>query len=313
MELKRKYRLGCKAEGFIARDDLIAMFGSQNLHLDGISFLDGATTLDALAPNRIIFITAFTESDVATLIAADCDGILLIVTPAFPPIPRRARLICDAPRAAYTKIISRLFDYDGLYWNQLEAIHPSATVAPSARIMPGVIIGRHSSIGAGSVIYPNVVIGPSCSIGENCIVKSGSVIGQPGFGVFKNDSGRPEHFPHVGGVVIENDVEIGALNTICAGSIHPTVIGESAKLDDHVHIAHNCIVGCRTLVTACAEVSGSVVIGDDCWIGPNSSVIDGVTIGEKTFIGIGSNVTKPVPAGVVAVGNPARQIRKADR
>jgi UDP-3-O-[3-hydroxymyristoyl] glucosamine N-acyltransferase len=112
--------------------------------------------------------------------------------------------------------------------------------------------------------------------------------------------------PHVAGVYIGDHVVIGALNTVASGTIHPTVVEDYVKTDDHVHIAHNCHIGARTLITACAELSGSVVVGPDCWIGPNASVRDGVDIGAKAFVGIAANVVGPVSAGETVMGNPAR-------
>jgi UDP-3-O-[3-hydroxymyristoyl] glucosamine N-acyltransferase len=308
-ELRSKYRTGCKAERALAARDLEAMFAGRDLRLQGLGVIEGATTVDVLRPNRVIFLERYSDDDAAAANAAEPGSVLFIVPPQFPLASGHARLLSEAPRADYTRLMETLFDY-GRYHRQLDRIDASARIADSATLMPGVIVGRHSSIGAGTAVHPNVVIGPNCRIGADCIIKSGSIIGQPGFGVFRGPDGLPRHFPHVGGVVIEDWVEVGALNTVCSGSIHPTVIGEFAKLDDHVHVAHNCIVGRRTMLTAAAELSGSVIIGDDCWVGPNSSVIDGARIGARAFIGIGANVTKSVDADTVVAGNPARPIPK---
>jgi UDP-3-O-[3-hydroxymyristoyl] glucosamine N-acyltransferase len=311
MKLATKYRSGSVGRITVTRDELLEMYADEKLELVDLAFLNGVTTLDSPAANRLVFLERCTAESEQALSAIDRADMLFIVPSESPNMPRQPRMISSAPRAAYTKLVDRIFGYELDYWSQCSRIDPSASIGPEVRMMPGVIVGRNSIIGAGCVIYPNVVIGPNCNIGERCIIKSGSVIGQPGFGVFKDSHGQPHHFPHVGGVVIEHDVEIGALNTVCAGSIHPTVVGEFAKFDDHVHVAHNCVIGRRTLITACAELSGSVIVGDDCWIGPNASIIDGVTIGDRAFIGIGSNVTKSIADGVVAAGNPARQIRTA--
>lgn len=308
----QRYRVGSAVGIALARDELLSLVDGEALDTNGLAFINGVTTLDRPAPNRLVFLERFDPDYVEQLCSIDCESMLFIVTHEYRSAFNHPRLVTDSPRAVYTQIVKRLFDYWGTYWEQDTLIHPSAKIDKSSRLFPSVFVGRNTTIGPGCFIYPNVVIGPNCSIGQNCVIKSGSVIGQPGFGVFKDKYGYQHHFPHVAGVIVECDVEIGALNTICSGSIHPTVIGEGVKTDDHVHIAHNCVVGRRTLITACSEVSGSVYIGEDCWIGPNTSVMDGLTIGKKVFIGIGSNVTKSLPDAVVAVGNPARQHRKID-
>jgi UDP-3-O-[3-hydroxymyristoyl] glucosamine N-acyltransferase len=312
-ELARKYRKGCKVDRGIRADDLVSMFDGQDLHVEGLAAaIEGATTLDAPIPGRMVFLERFTEADVAAVSGADASAVLFILPIEFPPPRLQPHLRTETPRADYSRIIERLFEYQN-YYMQSEARAPGARIASSAILMPGVVVGRNSSIGARTVVHSNVVIGPNCTIGEDCIIKSGTVIGQPGFGVFRDREGLPQHFPHVGGVVIENHVEIGAINTVCSGSIHPTVIGEYCKFDDHVHVAHNCVIGRRTLLTAAAELSGSVIVGDDCWVGPNSSVIDGARIGARAFIGIGANVTKSVDPGTTVAGNPARPLPPRDK
>jgi acetyltransferase-like isoleucine patch superfamily enzyme len=312
MSLNRQYRTGAIAASALCLDHILDQVDGEPLDIPERAFIDGVTTLDNPASYKLVFLERVDPIHLEQLNAIDGTSMLFIVLPEYQYATRWPRVITKSPRAVYTQLVYRLFDYEGTFWEQQTAIHASARVDASARLSPGVFVGRNSVIGPECFIYPNVVIGPNCSIGSNCIIKSGSVIGQPGFGVFKDQQGYPQHFPHVGGVVVEHDVEIGALNTICAGSIHPTVVGAGVKTDDHVHIAHNCVVGRRTLVTACSELSGSVSIGEDCWIGPNSSIMDGLTIGKNVFIGIGSNVTKSLGDAVTVAGNPARQLHRAE-
>jgi UDP-3-O-[3-hydroxymyristoyl] glucosamine N-acyltransferase len=277
---------------------------------DSLEYINGVTTLDRPIANCIVFLENYSEAVLASIQSVEHKSMLFILGSGFGDGISHPHLICDSPRTDYSKMVDLLFNYSSDYWHQDGAIDSSASIDSTCYISPGVSVGRDSKIGANCMIFPNVVIGPNCTIGANCIIKSGSIIGQPGFGVFKDIQGDPRHFPHIAGVIIEDNVEIGALNTICSGSIHPTVISEHVKMDDHVHIAHNCFVGARSLMTACCEVSGSVQIGENCFVGPNASITDGISIGDDTFIGIGSNVTKPLPEGVVAAGNPARVIRK---
>ena len=311
MDLLRKYREGSLASAALLRDDLIKLFGGRRLDTRGLESLNGVTTIDSPAPNRVVFLERFSHDFAEQLAAIKCRSMLFVLTPEYDALTNQPRLVSDAPRTDYAAIVARLFDYDGTYWHQTTPIHPSAVIGKSAQILPGVVIGRNCSIGADCLIHPNVVIGPNCRIGANCVIRSGAVIGQPGFGIFRDGAGQLKHFPHVAGVVVERCVEIGALTTISAGSIHPTVVGEFAKIDDHVQIGHNCVIGRRVQLIGSAVISGSVSVGDDCWIGPNASVIDAIQIGKGSHIAIGSNVLKSLPEGIVAFGNPAREVGKA--
>ncbi|MFN3656973.1 MAG: DapH/DapD/GlmU-related protein [Pseudolabrys sp.] len=271
---------------------------------EAFDYVDGVTTPGRPASHCIAFIDRFDERLVQTLAGAAAESLLVIATADYQSCLRQPHVVTPHPRLLFATLVRALFDYERA--PQLEAIEKSAQIDPSARISYGVTVGAGSEIGAGTYIYPNVTIGPRVRIGRNCVIKSGTVIGQPGFGIFRDEGGKPHPLPHVGGVVIGDNVGLGALNTVVGGTIHPTVIEDSVKTDDHVHIAHNCHIGARTLITACAELSGSVSIGRDCWIGPNAAIRDGLSVGDGAFIGIAANVIAPVPAGATVYGNPAR-------
>lgn len=186
-----------------------------------------------------------------------------------------------------------MFEYD--------TIGEGTIIEPFAYIDSDVKIGKNCVIQSGARIYRNVVIG------DNVTIKANSVIGSHGFGVERDKDGKTYMIPHIGGVVIGDNVQIGAITTVCSGTINPTIIGEHTKVDDHVHIGHNVKIGRSVIVTACAEICRSD-IDDEVWIGPNSSIIQGVKIGEKALIGIGSVITKDIAAGSVVAGNPAESI-----
>jgi len=195
-------------------------------------------------------------------------------------------------------------------------IEKSAFIGNNVKIGDNVYIGHNCIIednviiGSDSVIFHNVVISSGCTLGSKCVVKSGSVIGQKGFGFEYDSQGIPVTFPHYGKVIIGSHVEIGALNTIVAGGLTDTIIEDHVKTDDHVHIAHNCVVGHSSLITACVEISGSVKIGKKVWIGPNSSIIDKIIVGDNSTIGLGTVVTKSFEENSIVVGVPARLLRK---
>lgn len=190
--------------------------------------------------------------------------------------------------------------------NQETYIDPSAKVSASSIIGKGVYIGKNTFIGN------NVVIADGVKIGDDCHIKSNAVIGEAGFGFERDSQGIPTRILHFGGVTIGNRVEIGSLNTVCRGTLTNTIIEDDVKTDDHVHIAHNCIIKRGALITASVELSGGVEVGEFSWIGPNTSVIQKATLGSHSFVGIGANVTKSVEAYTTVAGNPAKVIRQKE-
>ena len=232
------------------------------------------------------------------------DSSVVVIAPGGEPGERSCLLISKAPRLDFARALSILAEDPGFMgYHDKPQIHPTASIGEFVSIGNGVIIGAHTRI------LPNVTIGEGVRIGERCVIKSGSVIGQDGFGFERDMDGRPIRLVHLGVVIIGNDVELGSLNTICRGTLGDTIVEDHVKTDDHVHIAHNCIIRMCALITACVELSGGVEVGAYSWIGPNVSVIQKVKIGDRAFIGIGAVVTKDVESGVVVAGNPARPLR----
>ena len=117
------------------------------------------------------------------------------------------------------------------------------------------------------------------------MIKSGAIIGDQGFGFGFSDDKTPQRIPHNGGVIVGDNVEVGSNIVICSGTFNPTIIEDNVKLDDLVFIAHNCKIGNKTMIAAGAVICGSVTVGSNCWVGPNSCVIDMISIGDNTKIG----------------------------
>jgi UDP-3-O-[3-hydroxymyristoyl] glucosamine N-acyltransferase len=153
---------------------------------------------------------------------------------------------------------------------------------------PDVCIGDNSIIKQGAKILRNV------KIGKNCVIRENAVVGGQGFGVVKDENGNNLKMAQLGGVIIGDHVEVGALNTIVTGTIKPTIIEDYVKIDDHVHVAHNCHIKRNSIITAGVILSGSAIIGDNVWIGPNSTIMNSATIADNTFIGIGTLITKDI-------------------
>lgn len=218
-----------------------------------------------------------------------------------------AVILHDNPRLAFSLIVGRFFaEIPPAEPSTAASIAADTQIGDGVAIGPGCVIGAGVRIGAGSRIYAHVVIAAKSVIGAHCIIKSNTTIGESGFGFAKDERGFPIHFPHLGSVEIGDYVEIGANCTVVRAALDKTIIEDYVKTDDHVHIAHNCQIGSRTLIAAGAIISGSVKVANDVWIGPNATISDYVHIGENARIAIGAVVLRDVEPGSTMIGNPAR-------
>jgi UDP-3-O-[3-hydroxymyristoyl] glucosamine N-acyltransferase len=208
------------------------------------------------------------------------------------------RVVCDNPNAYFARV-SQLFNPRT---SQPEGIHPSASVAPGARLAqrvsigPGCVVGEGVQIGEDSCLYPGVVVYPGCRIGARAIIHSGAVIGADGFGL-ANEGGQWIKIPQIGAVTIGDDVEIGANTTIDRGTLEDTVIENGVKLDNQIQIGHNCRIGAHTAMAGCVGVAGSTSIGSHCAIGAAAMILGHLSICDRTQISacsvISHSIRKP--------------------
>ena len=182
-----------------------------------------------------------------------------------------------------------------------------------------VKIGKNSYLGHNTIIESNVVIGSECIIGNNVLIKNtiigdnvrildGSVIGKKGFGFFP-DKKKNLRYPHIGMVIIEDNVEIGCNNSIDRGSISNTLIGKNTFIDNQVHIAHNVSIGKNCIITAQVGFAGSSNIGSFVQIGGQAGISGHLNIGNNVQIGGGSGVIKNIPDNSKVMGYPAKDIK----
>lgn len=208
----------------------------------------------------------------------------------------------DNPKLDFAETVTRFFiPKPTHYISPFAHIHPKANIGKNVTIGEYAHIGENVEIGRGTIINQHVVISANTIIGKNCYIKSGSIIGEDGFGFVKKGD-MPIRIPHLGRVVIGDYVEIGAKCTIARGTIDDTIIGSYVKMNDQVHVAHNCQVGENTIIAACAVLSGSVKVGKNCWIAPNASLIQKIQVGDNTKIGIGTIVVENVSSNSVLMG-----------
>ncbi|MBD1158120.1 UDP-3-O-(3-hydroxymyristoyl)glucosamine N-acyltransferase [Pelagibacterales bacterium SAG-MED17] len=181
-----------------------------------------------------------------------------------------------------------------------------------------VKIGEKCSIGHNTIIESNVSIGDNCVIGSNVIIKNsiignstnildGSIIGKKGFGFFPGV--KNIRYPHIGAVIIGDNVEIGCNNTIDRGSLSNTIIGDGTFLDNQVHIAHNVKIGKNCIITGQVGFAGSSSIGNNVMIGGQAGISGHLKIGSNVKIGGGSGVIKDIPSNTNVMGYPAKSIR----
>jgi len=246
-------------------------------------------------------------------------------------------LISDHPKLAFSRS-ARFLQEEGATRDEKGCVHPSAVVHSSAVLGTGVSvearaiiservqIGGSTRIGAGCAvgegvvigrdceIYPNVTIYPGTKLGDRVIVHAGAVLGSDGFGyVRERKTGRYEKFPQVGKLVVEDDVEIGANTTIDRGALDETRVRRGSKIDNLVHIGHNCQIGEDVVIAAQTGLSGSIVIENGVVLGGQVGIGEHARIGEGVMLG-GQGGVLPNKIlrgkGVAFWGTPAQPLRQ---
>jgi UDP-3-O-[3-hydroxymyristoyl] glucosamine N-acyltransferase len=177
-------------------------------------------------------------------------------------------------------------------------IGENSRVGSGTQIRAGAKIGDNVTIGTDCVIDPNVTVEDGVTIGDRVILHAGVVIGTDGFGYVRGDMGYHK-FPQIGTVVIEDDVEIGANSTIDRGALGRTRIGKGTKLDNMVHVGHNCDIGERVVIAAQTGISGSVTIENDCVIGGQVGFGDHIRVQSGAVIGSKAGI---LPGKIVRPG-----------
>lgn len=184
-------------------------------------------------------------------------------------------------------------------------VGPDAYVGDGCVLHPGVRIGSGCKLGAGCEIFPNVSIGDRGILRDRVVLKPGAVVGSDGFGFIFRD-GVHRRIPHVGIVILEDDVEVGANSCIDRAKVGATVIGRGTKIDNLVQIAHNCRLGAHCILVGQVGISGSVSLGNGVIMGGRAGATDGVGICDSARIGGTAIVTKNITVPGDYAGMPAR-------
>ncbi len=217
----------------------------------------------------------------------------------------KALLISDDPFRDFNTLINYFKPFE----KALNTIATSAVIGRNTVVQPNVFIGNHVVIGDNCLIHANVSIYDNCVIGNNVIIHSGTVLGSDAF-YYKN---RPEGFDKLisgGRVVLEDDVELGALCTIDKGVTGDTTIKKGTKLDNQVHVGHDTVIGEKCLIASQTGIAGCVIIEDEVTLWGQVGTTSGITIGKKAVIMGQTGVTKSVPGGKSYFGTPIEESRE---
>ena len=293
---------------------------------DGSHPIEGVADLAGAGPKEISF---FAHPRYEAMARQTHAGALIVGTSA-PKDLGRIRIRVAQPSAAFTKIAALFAPPPA---PPVSGVHPTALVAegvqlgsgvglgPYVVIEEGTQVGEGTQIGAGSyvgrnvqvgsrcVIHPRVFVGERCRIGNRVVLHAGAVVGADGFGYEMKD-GKYVKIPQLGYVQIDDDAEIGANTTIDRGRFARTHIGEGAKIDNLVMIAHNCVVGPHSVIVAQSGLSGSTTTGHHVTIAGHVGTVGHIHIGSGAILTAKSGVTKDVPEGQTWRGAPARPIKE---
>ena len=304
----------------------LADFLSCALEGDGAAPISGVASPASAAATDLIYVDSLRHVDRAAASTAKC----VLIAPGL-SLAGKILLRHTDPKLAFARAAAWLVPAPVI----ARGIHPTAVIASSARLAPGVAVGPYAvieddvqvgaaseigafcflglgaQIGEGCRLYPRVTIYARARLGRRVTLHSGAVIGSDGFG-YVSDGGKRLKFPQIGGVEIQDDVEIGANATIDRGSLDLTQIRSGAKLDNLVHVAHNVTIGENTVIAAQTGVSGSSTIGANVMVGGQVGIADHCEIEDGAILGAQAGIPtgKTIRRGQLVWGTPARPLAK---
>ncbi|MDG2095012.1 MAG: UDP-3-O-(3-hydroxymyristoyl)glucosamine N-acyltransferase [Phycisphaerales bacterium] len=314
----------------------IAAFLGQSFDGCGDLVINGLNSLDAAASDDLTFIHAekwsrdwkdagagaalvtrgievsgHDPSSRALIVVDDAEIAMLHVLESFSKSAQKPRV----PGVHPTAIVDESADIGtDVHIGAHVTIGANAVIGQAATLEAGVRIGPDVVVGDGTTLHANVVVEHNCSLGSGCRVHPGVVIGADGFGYRPDPGGRGlMKVPHLGTVIIGDDVELGAGTCIDRAKFGATRIGNNTKIDNLVQVAHNVIIGQSTVIAAQAGIAGSAEIGNGVQIGAHAGIVEHLKVGDGARIGAKAGVIKNVAAGEVVAGIPAQPARETLR
>lgn len=295
------------------------------------TLITGIAPIESGAPGDLTFIRA--KAFAKHWAPSRCSAVLVTRGVELPPTPDRAVITVDDADTAFARVLAHI---DPGTHTPPAGIHPSCVIDPSARVArtaslgpncvvsAGAVIGEHAvliarvfvganaDIAGSATLHAGVVIGDRCTIGARSVVHPNAVVGADGFGFIPPTDDRPAvKIPQIGTVVIGEDCEIGAGTTIDRAKLGATRVGDRVKIDNLVHIAHNCVIGEDSILCGRTTLGGSVTVGKRVMIGGAVTIADQATVGDHARIAGAAIVMDAVPAGETYAGIPAMPARTA--
>jgi UDP-3-O-[3-hydroxymyristoyl] glucosamine N-acyltransferase len=270
---------------------------------DGL--VDNVSSVETCGPTALVWVRQYSAETVdllnrrrPSLVICDAETAHHLQVP---------HVVCDNPRLAVIQALTAFFvSPPAPCVHPTAVIHPSAVIGNAAAIGPHVVIAAGVRMGSHCRIESGVSIEEGVILGDRCRIKSNAVIGGVGFGFERGPDSAPLHFPHVGNVILGDDVWIGACSTIERGTLESTILRANVKVDDLVQIGHNTVTGENTLIMAGAVLCGGATVGKKCWIAPHTLIKEKVRVGDCVTTGLGAVVIRDVANGCVVAGVPAR-------
>ena len=232
------------------------------------------------------------------------DGGVLIAALSTEGLDGNTLLVSANPRLDFIRALIGL-NRKGL----ISDITPTGTIDESAKIHPTAIVAEGADIAAKVTVGEYAVIKRCVSVGLGSNVGAYTVLGSSGFGFERDERGVPLRFPHLGRVLIGEEVELGSHCCVDRGALGDTVVDRFVKCDHHTYIAHGVHVGASTLIMSGARLNGSSKVGERCWVGTSALIKEGVRIGANATVGMGAVVISHVPENTTVAGVPARSLR----
>lgn len=261
----------------------------------------GMNEIHVVEPGDIVFVDHPKYYDKAL----NCAATVVLINKEVPCPEGKALLISDDPFRDFNKLTSYFKPFE----KAVATIAPTAKIGKNTVVQPGAFIGNHVVIGNNCTIHANVSVYDHCIIGNNVTIHAGTVLGADAFYYKK----RPEGFDKLlsgGRVVIEDNVELGALCTIDRGVTGDTTIKAGTKIDNQVQVGHDTVIGKKCLIASQTGIAGCVVIEDEVTIWGQVGVISGITIGAKAVLLAQSGISKSLEGNTVYFGSPAEEARK---
>jgi len=292
----------------------------------------GIADLESAQPDQVSFLANPRYAKAAQRSRAGA----ILVPPEAPLALDRQWLVCDSPSSAFQQLVDHFYPADR-YRSGFTGVHPSAVIHPTAQVDPSaqigplcvvdrgaqigprtvligqVWIGAETTVGADCTLHPGVVVREGCRLGDRCILQPGVVLGGCGYGYSTNSLGQHQKLAQRGGVILEDEVEVGANSTIDRARFGETRIGAGSKIDNLVMVAHGVTTGQRCLVVAQTGIAGSTRLGDQVTLGGQSACVGHIELGSNVVLAARGGATKSISKPGVYAGNPAIPMRDYHR